>query len=163
MAIKESVENGQKIIEIEEECSYCNGTGLFNGMAERDGFAVVCNQCKGTGKYIFKHSYKDFTERKDSSAKYVIKANPGICVGLGDGKYKPEDFGAISYQDWKDKKEFPEMRKFTCPRWWNQVAESVGEPNWKECDESWGWSFSQCPSFHAKDKCWKKWDTEKKN
>jgi len=38
------------ILEGECECSACKGTGLYVGMAEREGAAVVCSRCKGTGK-----------------------------------------------------------------------------------------------------------------
>lgn len=40
----------EHIIKIECECNACKGTGLYVGMAERDGAAVVCYTCKGTGK-----------------------------------------------------------------------------------------------------------------
>lgn len=30
------------------ECQACKGTGLYKGMAERDGAAVVCSHCHGT-------------------------------------------------------------------------------------------------------------------
>ncbi|GAH55007.1 unnamed protein product, partial [marine sediment metagenome] len=37
-------------IEYDCECNDCKGTGLYTGMAEGDGFAVVCHACNGTGK-----------------------------------------------------------------------------------------------------------------
>jgi len=48
--------------EITIECSGCNGSGLYVGMAERDGSAVICHHCKGTGKTTFK--YNEFTGLK---------------------------------------------------------------------------------------------------
>lgn len=32
----------KKEIRIKQECSACNGTGLYVGFAEKDGAAVVC-------------------------------------------------------------------------------------------------------------------------
>ena len=30
-------------------CKACGGTGLYKGFAEKEGCAVVCNQCNGSG------------------------------------------------------------------------------------------------------------------
>jgi len=32
-----------------EICKSCSGTGLYSGMGERTGYAVVCLYCKGRG------------------------------------------------------------------------------------------------------------------
>ena len=158
--MKTETKDGIHYIEIEQQCSSCSGTGLYIGMAERDGFATQCHQCKGTGKYIFKHSYKDFSGRQGSDkAKYVVKTNPGIVLGLNDGEYSPEDFGAIPYEDWKNGVEMPEMRKFTCPRWWNQSSGGSYDTDWEWCCSSFG-AFSSCEQFQDKEKCWEKLDKE---
>lgn len=34
---------------LKAECSACRGTGLYRGMAESAGTAVVCLRCDGTG------------------------------------------------------------------------------------------------------------------
>lgn len=46
-----------KKIEMTIECPHCGGAGIYAGMAEGDGTAVVCNQCQGTGayKYFYNH------------------------------------------------------------------------------------------------------------
>lgn len=36
----------QKIL---TECKQCNGTGLYIGCCEREGTAIVCASCEGTG------------------------------------------------------------------------------------------------------------------
>ena len=33
--------------EIQIECPACHGTGLYQGMCEQDGCAVVCTECGG--------------------------------------------------------------------------------------------------------------------
>ena len=38
------------ILEADVECTSCSGTGLYQGMAERDGTAVICYQCDGFRK-----------------------------------------------------------------------------------------------------------------
>ena len=65
-------------IEFDQKCKSCKGTGLYVGMGERDGAAVVCHRCDGTGKYHFKHEYEDFDGRlKRENIKRVYAANVG--------------------------------------------------------------------------------------
>jgi len=40
-------------IEMDIECPSCNGTGLYCGMGEKEGVAVVCCKCQGSGKYHY--------------------------------------------------------------------------------------------------------------
>lgn len=147
-------------IEFDEECPDCSGTGLYSGMGERDGGAVVCSTCDGSGKHHFIHEYESFEVRKTKPGiEWVIEVNPGIGVGKGNG-YKLSDFGGQSYTDWVSGKPFPkgsEMRRFVCPAWWYQSANYKLKPNWKEC--GWG-SFSECDNFKNKSKCWDRWDKE---
>lgn len=154
-----------KRIEIDETCTSCGGKGLYIGMAERDGAAIVCHTCDGTGCHHYVHEYEDFTERKEeTNAIRVYKTNPGIMIGAGNG-FKLEDFGGIDYKEWKDGKSFPqgsEMRKYTCPRWWAQCAGSSNLPDWRECNTSLGCSFSKADCFKHKDSCWERYDKEVK-
>jgi len=142
-------------IEFDEQCKACNGTGLYKGMGEKDGYAVVCHTCEGTGKHHYVHEYEEFTGKKERNGiKQVVKTNPGIYLG---GNL---DFGGMSYEDWKQGKPFPpksEMRKHTCPAWWYQSADYDKKPCWKECGFG---SFSACKHFPDKDKCWERWDKE---
>jgi len=152
-----------KTISIDEECPHCGGTGLYVGMGERNGAAVVCYRCEGTGCFHFKHEYEDFSERqvRDGIVR-VYETNPGICIGTGNG-HELHDFGGIDYHDWLNGKRFSsgtENRKFTCPAWWFQSADYKKKPKWDECWESLGSSFSRCPHFATKEKCWARWDKE---
>ena len=152
-----------KVIELDEKCKECHGTGLYVGMGERDGFAVVCYNCKGTGCHHFRYEYEDFTNRiiRDGIAR-ILQTNPGICVGLGENnQYGYSDFGGMPYKDWLDGKPFTpgmEMRRFTCPAWWYQTADYKKKPTWCEC--MLGRSFCNCPSFNNKETCWERWDKE---
>lgn len=142
-------------IEFDEKCKPCNGTGLYQGMAERDGFAVVCHQCKGTGKYHFVHEYEEFTGRQErQNVRTVVETNPGIVLG---GNLK---FGGMPYRNWLAGMEFKtgmEMREYTCPCWWYQCADSDKKPDWEECGFG---SFSACKYFENKAACWVRWDEE---
>jgi hypothetical protein len=152
-----------KVAEFDEKCPSCKGTGLYQGMGEGKGFAVVCHTCSGTGKHHFKHVYEEFTKRKEATnVVQVLEVNPGISVGTND-KISFKDFGGMSYEDWKKGKKFPsksEMRRFTCPAWWYQSANYELKPHWEECTLC--GSFSDCKRFKTKAKCWKKFDSEKR-
>ena len=152
-----------KIVEFDEKCKACDGTGLYVGFAENDGAAVVCHNCGGTGCFHFKHEYKPFEKRtKREDVTWVLRANPGI--GIGKGKYKEfslADFGGMSIKDWEDGKKFVprmEMRKFTCPAWWYQTVNYKLKPSWDWCGSC--GAFSGCSHFSSKETCWERWDKE---
>ena len=148
-------------VEFDEKCTSCGGTGLYVGMGEHDGAAVVCHGCDGTGKYHFKHEYEDFDGRLEGeNIERVYATNVGIGIGKAKGKYVLTDFGGMNYQDWLEGKPFPkqsEMRRFVCPAWWYQSADYKKKPTWKECGYG---SFNNCAEFSSKDKCWERWDRE---
>jgi hypothetical protein len=147
-----------KTIELDHECKSCNGTGLYKGLAERDEFAVVCNTCEGTGKFHFVYRYEEFIgKKKRNDVSRVIECNPGIVIGNG------VNAGGIPYKEWFAGVPFPkksEMRKFTCPEWWYQVANYKLKPDWDECFSSFGSTFSNCKFFSTMEKCWERFDKE---
>lgn len=140
---------------IDIECQSCGGTGLYIGICERDGAAVVCSACKGTGCQCFE--YKPFMWRKEKrGVKRVFQSSCGICIG---GNL--EDFGGLSYDEWKSGANFPkgtENRICTCPAWYYQSVNYKLKPHWDECIEI--GAFSDCKQFKCKDRCWKRWDKE---
>ena len=144
-----------------EKCKTCNGTGLYSGMGERDGFAIICNRCDGTGCFEYVHDYVEFEERRPSKDKIlrVFEKNPAVLVGRKPGM--PEDyFGGMPYSDWAEGKPFPkgsEMRNYTCPAWW-----TFDPKIFDECREGvrLGQSFSDCTYFGNKEACWARYDTE---
>lgn len=151
------------VVEFDQECPSCKGTGLYVGMAERDGAAVVCHTCKGTGCKHNRIEYSDFAGKKINSAvRRVFEFNPGIVIGHGGEKhYSLSDFGGMPVADWKHGWPFPpgsENRKFVCPAWWYQTANYKLKPDWKECLCC--GSFSSCSHFAQKEKCWTRWDKE---
>ena len=149
--------------ETDEKCQSCGGTGLYRGMAEGKGAAVVCAKCKGTGCHHFVHEWDEFKGRVTrENVQRVIAVNPGIGVGANE-QYRLEDFGGMPYADWLDGKPFPEgseMRRFTCPCWWYQGADYKRKPEWDECWKTLGHTFSRCEFFENKVACWARWDRE---
>lgn len=135
------------------------------GFAEHDGAAVVCHNCKGTGKVHVVHTYEDFEGRKSRKGiKRVYRVNPGIGVGAGHG-HTLEEFGGMPYDDWAANKKFPkgsEMRKYTCPCWYYQSADYDKAPAWRDGEVQCQirGSFSGCKHFPEKEKCWARWDKE---
>ena len=156
-----------KEFKVNEECQACDGTGLYIGMAERDGAVVVCCKCQGTGCFKFVHRYKEFTKRRTRHGviKRVFRCNPGIIIGEGKD-LQLEDFGGIPIGAWVDGKQFTpgtEDRKHTCPAWFYQFCDNEKKPDWKECWECLGMTFSHCKYFTTKECCWKRWDKENGN
>jgi hypothetical protein len=146
---------GHHVIEFDQRCESCDGTGVFVGMAERDGFAVQCRTCKGEGHYEVRIEYDDFEklERREG-VKRVILWNPGIILAGKD----LDAYGGLSYDDWLNGKEFgpgTEMRRYTCPAWFMQRGTI-----WDKCTDTLGRAYSQCPHFRDKESCWKQWDEE---
>jgi len=151
----------KKTHQIQEVCTSCNGTGLYVGMTEMDGAAIVCASCKGTGYRV--HEYTPFKKRElRPNVKRVYQVNPGIVIREGED-LRLNQCGGMSYQDWRNGREFDrgmEMRKFTCPAWWYQCANYKKQPAWKRCDEGRKtcMTFSKCKFFHVKHECWAKFD-----
>ncbi len=148
-------------LKIERQCKSCDGSGLYEGMAEKSGAAIVCHTCRGTGKEVISIDNTPFTGRKDKRGiKRVYECNPGIGIGDGNG-HTFEEFGGMPYKEWAQGMKFPkgsEMRKYTCPAWWYQTANYDKKPNWDDCMGA--GSFSSCKYFPNKIKCWERFDKE---
>ena len=136
---------------IKIQCPECKGTGIYVGMAEHDGYGVVCHKCYGKGWIIFE--YNEFTKRsRRQGITMVLKRNPGICVGKRIGF----NFGGMPYKDWFNDKPFPkgsEMRQFTCPYWW-----TAQEFKLEKCMQDAGAAYSSCAHFANKELCWQEYD-----
>jgi len=144
-------------------CTSCGSTGLYVGVGERDGAAVVCHTCKGTGEKTIRVEWDDFEGRgRRDGVERVYETNPGICIGTGKpARFALSDFGGMLYQDWLDGRQFErgmENRGFTCPAWWYQSANYNLKPKWDACLIA--GSFSDCPHFTNKAACWSRWDRE---
>jgi len=151
------------IVEFDYECPACKGTGLYKGIGEGDGFAVVCARCNGTGKAHFRMTYQEFRGRHSrDDVNRVLETNPGLRVSVNTEEgLTHESFGGMSYADWAAGLPFPpgsEMRNYTCPAWWYQLADSKKKPHWDQCPGC--GIFCNCPHFPNKAACWARWDQE---
>ncbi len=80
-------------LRIECQCEGCGGTGVYSGMCEPKGVAVVCIGCGGKGKaYVY---YKPFTERKIRKGIQTVRRSRGSFIGTGVGPIGKE----ITYKD----------------------------------------------------------------
>ena len=156
--------------EYDAECSVCEGAGVYRGVCERDGIAVQCKYCKGSGQIHHIIKWKEAQGRKELAAvKRVLFCNPRIMTGENSQmSVSIEDYGGMSYKDWKAGLPFParsEMRWFTCPAEWYKFANvdlvpyhSV--PAWGECDQREDDRYPSCLLFGLKYKCWERFDRE---
>ena len=149
----------EKTIEYDCECEACKGTGICQGAGVLDSVGVVCHTCKGAGwrNVIVKYVETDKKRKTRPDIERVLAANPGISTG--DSII--DKIGGMPYKDWSNGKPFPqgsEMREYTCPDWWYQIANHKLMPGWDECDDSLGQPFSRCPHFANKEQCWKRFD-----
>ncbi|TFG98703.1 hypothetical protein E4H12_05240 [Candidatus Thorarchaeota archaeon] len=68
---------------IHAECDSCNGTGLYVGFMEREGEAVVCISCGGTGRQTI--SYKPYTHRKGKRGIKKVRFGTGMIIDNPNG------------------------------------------------------------------------------
>jgi hypothetical protein len=148
-----------KEITVECECRACGGTGLYVGLGERDGAAVVCSRCKGSGKS--KVTYRPFEGRKtQEGVTQVFAANPGVVLAPS---VTP---GGVPYESWLSGDVDPrwsgcEAREHSCPMLWYQSADYEKKPEWDEC-VGWGSSISACQYYGNRAACWARWDKERR-
>ena len=139
------------------ECRACAATGLYIGFAEREGAAVACRSCRGTGAEEI--AFTPFTERRRrANVTRVYPTNLGIVIA-------PRLGGGISYREWETDASGlaapgTELREYTCPTWWYQFVDPSLKPDWAECGSAWGSGCTDCDSFKTKERCWERFDHE---
>ena len=149
-----------KVFEVDIKCQSCEGTGLYVGLAERDGAAVICHVCKGTGKYHHKFTYDEFTERKErGDVCRVFKTTCGFVHSAFDvevdGKTIEFSKAGVLYVDWKEGIEPAPLKTLYCPKMW------TGQQwNSKTCDKHClcGSSINNCPNRKNMAQCWDEYD-----
>lgn len=147
---------------IDIECSACNGTGLYVGMCERDGSAVICSTCRGTGCVQF--TYATFYSRNSRlDVERVYKSSQGFCISAKDvtsdkGRLLPFSQAGVSYSEWLNGKEPEHMDFLGCPMQADQSACHKVEGFTERCDTlglGFGGSISKCPKHDDCVECWK--------
>ena len=101
------------------ECKSCKGTGVYQGMGEGGGAAVICCTCKGAGRAEFE--YTEFTGRKNKSgvsrvylAGYGYKISTGIVNFNGVGAVDMDKEG-VSYEEFCRGEVPTHVKQLGCP------------------------------------------------
>jgi hypothetical protein len=84
--------------EVKTECNSCSGTGLYCGMCEPVGTAVICINCGGTGCATLR--YVPFEERHEKRGVKTVSISRGSFIGTGVGAHG----NSISYEEFKNGK-----------------------------------------------------------
>jgi len=149
----------------EVECDSCRGTGLYCGMAERKGAAVVCTHCKGTGKVSVKQTFKKFVKRKKrEGVKRVFETASGYGIAAEDVTTSEGNtihfsrFG-VDYEDWLNGAEPKPIEELHCPyQHTGQGLQShdVNDLYKTRCTKYLGWGMiTECKCRKDMAKCWK--------
>lgn len=159
------------IIEIDVQCPSCNGTGVYIGMAERSGAAVICNNCNGTGKYHYKYSYEEFAGiKKREDIKRVYKSGYGFEIALGELYFK--NIGSVdmnkegvSYDEFLDGKMPDHIKMLACPmladqRECHKIRRFVDGCNELNGSSLLGRSIYDCKNQSKKLDCWERFNKE---
>lgn len=80
-------------MEVKSVCRPCGGTGLYRGMSEPTGVAVVCLECGGTGCKTIR--YEPFQARARRNDVRTVWLSRGCLIATGVGPTG----GSISYED----------------------------------------------------------------
>lgn len=152
------------------ECPHCEGTGLYIGFTERDGAAVICYHCNGTGSTTY--SYKEFTGRKNrNDVTRVFKKSQGYTLkGCGEITYDNGlrvefDKVGVSYDEWKNGKTPKMIRGLGCPCSSDQSKCNSIKGFIDTCEELNGKyisMFSQCRLYKNCDSCWDRFEQSTK-
>lgn len=155
-------------ITVKAVCGSCGGTGLYQGMCEKDGAFVVCTRCRGTGCATI--TYKPFEGRKEqpkcnrvyrSSCGYVITDKD---ITNNNGEFLPFSTSGVSYEEWKNGKEPVEIRFLGCPMLVDQGACHNRSGFKEECNKlNGGWIslIAACKNQCNKSECWERFDKAK--
>lgn len=143
-------------------CKSCGGTGLYVGMAERNGAAVICGSCNGTGCYHYSFEYKPFTERKiRGDVKRVFKGSFGYVHSAEDTNGIPFSKSGVGYLEWLGGKQPGPIKTLYCPLSWTGQEWS---PKW--CGDCMGFSgyISNCKKKldGSMTECWDAYDERNK-
>ena len=150
-------------------CKSCGGTGLYQGMGEKDGAFVVCFQCKGTGGVDFE--YEPFISRQvREGCNRVYRSGAGFGITDhninvdGKGEMPFGEYGC-SYSDWLNGTEPKRLEFLACPMQEDQSAcheidgfiAKCGEINGKYIN-----NINSCANQCNKAECWKRFNSQQK-
>ncbi len=150
-----------KLSELKIVCQSCSGTGLYIGMAERDGAAVICTKCDGTGCYSYKFTYEDFVQRKArKGVSRVFKTSAGYVHSSKDVNGVEFSKSGVSYDEWLRGKEPGPIKELYCPKQWTHQSWNSSTCN-ANCFA--GSLIRDCSYRSEMAKCWEEYDKSQPN
>jgi len=147
-------------ISLEIECKSCNGTGLYVGTAEREGSAVICTTCEGTGCQDYNFGYTLFIERKiRNDVRRVFKRSCGYVHSADDQKGIEFSKGGVLYADWIAGKVPKPIKSLYCPLQW--TGQEWSSPLYCKVSGA-GMCISECPyrKEHGVMPCWDEYENQ---
>lgn len=90
--------------QVKAVCNACDGTGVYSGMCETEGTAVVCLHCNGTGCEMIQ--YEPFIVRKKRRGIKTVHRSRGTFLATGVG---PEE-NSVTYKEFCKGKMPPERK-----------------------------------------------------
>lgn len=149
-------------IDLDILCADCKGTGLYDGMAERDGVAVVCTQCTGSGRYAYHFEYQPFTERQPAPS-----AITRVHVGRGYilSEQHPECDGGVPVTEYVPGMTVPADEKLYCPYLYTHQEWCAKPEKWHEdyppaAPILAGAYISSCKHWGDKSDCWRRFHAD---
>jgi len=150
------------------ECDKCGGTGLYVGIAEKNGSAVICMCCNGTGNVNLKKEYKKFKSLKEKkNVKRVFKNSGGYILSSEDTQTEKGNIITFSkygctYKEWLEGKIPKPIESLHCPCiHTNQNMQNPKHKAYKlyieKCHNSLSFTISDCKHFKNKEECWKRY------
>ena len=150
------VREGWQRFSAETECEFCRGTGLAYTPNVRDGAALVCRDCQGTGRRVIVIDFRRWRGRQERT-----DVNRVYAVAVGH-VVDDETDGGVSIEEWRADPDSVyrrgnEIRSMYCPAWWNNELDRR-EPDWPECRLA--LRFPLCSKFRVREQCWERYDAE---
>lgn len=148
------------------QCQSCGGTGLYMGMAEKNGAAVVCTTCNGRGSKEFE--YKEFEGRKIRQdvkrvyerCDYMLSSED---VTTEDGRLIKFSEAGCTYEEWLNGAEPKPVKELYCPYVWRNRG--IGNEPLEKCVEQLRGicRITDCKLYRFKEQCWKEYEEKQKN
>jgi hypothetical protein len=145
-------------------CKSCDGTGLYIGFAEKEGCAVVCYHCKGTGGNGITRKEKYGVIRVFAHSAGYGHAPTGRHKHNKTGKYFNFEDGGCTYEEWKQGVQPRPLKGLYCPYLWTQQELQNKDKNglYKNyCSKILGFnSIIDCKRYPKMDECWDIYDNK---
>lgn len=143
-------------VSVSAVCRACKGCGLYIGMAERRGIAVVCSSCDGTGETTI--TYEPFVQR--AQAPDAVRS-VHLARGYGLDTKHPLCDGGMPLDQWSPGTVVPADEKLYCPflytyqRWCAHPDPRY--PEYHVAPMTVGGYVSDCPRWPEKAECWERY------